>query len=103
MNPTQKFVIAGALALGAANLHAQYAPPPPPTPFQGFLNEYLRKDDPYMNKWDFGGALRVRYEIKDNFGIPGVAGSADFRKNGADVDNSYLMERLRFRTAYTDK
>ena len=29
---------------------AQYAPPAPPAPFQGFINEWLRKDDPYMNQ-----------------------------------------------------
>jgi hypothetical protein len=82
---------------------AQYAPPPPPAPFQGFINEALRKDNPYMNQWDFGGSVRLRYEVKDNFGIPGVPGSMDFRENGADVDNTYWMTRIRFRGGYTDK
>jgi len=95
---------AGAIVLAATNvLYAQYAPPPPPAPFQGFLNEALRKDDPYMNKWDFGGTFRLRYEVRDNFGIAGVPGSLDFRKDGADVDNRYLLERLRVRAGYTDK
>jgi hypothetical protein len=95
---------ASALVLAAANaVYAQYAPPPSPAPFPGFINEALRKDDPYMNKWDFGGSARLRYEMKDNFGIAGVAGSADFRDNGADVDNAYLMERIRVRAGYTDK
>jgi len=94
----------GAFALAAASsLNAQYAPPPPPAPFQGFLNEWLRKDDPYMNKWDFGGSVRLRYEVRDNFGIAGVPGSVDFRKDGADVDNAYLLERIRVRAGYTDK
>src|SRR5262245_28147414 len=86
--------------------YAQYTPPPPPTPFQGFINEWLRKDDPYMNKWDFGGSLRLRYEVKDNMAIaipPGTPARLDFRERGADVDNSYLLERLRFRAGYTDK
>src|SRR5437762_11420579 len=30
---------------------AQYAPPPPPQPFAGFVNEALRKNDPYMTAW----------------------------------------------------
>src|SRR6185295_1993964 len=30
-------------------------------------------------------------------------GSADFRAKGADVENDYLMERLRVRMGYTDK
>ena len=51
---------AGALVLASASLvQGQYAPPPSPAPFQGFLNEWLRKDDPYMNKWDFGGSVRI--------------------------------------------
>ena len=99
---------AGALFIAAAHaVHAQYAPPPPPAPFQGFLNEWLRKDDPYMNKWDFGGSVRVRYESKDNFAVAGSGAGAttslDFRKNGANVDNAYLLERIRVRAGYTDK
>ena len=99
---------AGALMVTAVNtVHAQYAPPPPPAPFQGFLNEWLRKDDPSMNKWDFGGSVRVRYESKDNFAVAGSGSGAttslDFRKTGANVDNSYLLERIRVRAGYTDK
>jgi len=97
-------VVAGVLALAATNVtYGQYAPPPPPAPFQGFLNEALRKDDPYMNKWDFGGAVRLRYEAKEGFAIPGAVGSMDFRDHGADVNNEYFMERIRFRAGYTDK
>jgi hypothetical protein len=104
MPKTKDKLIIGAVALCAAgNVHAQYAPPPPPTPFQGFINEALRKDDPYMNKWDFGGSLRVRYEWKEGYAIAGKTGSADFRGRGADVENDYLMERLRVRAGYTDK
>jgi hypothetical protein len=94
----------GALALGTvATARAQYTPPPPPTPFQGFLNEYLRQQNPYMNQWDFGGNLRVRYENRQGFGIPGIAGSVDFRAQGAKVDNDYLLTRTRFHAGYTDK
>src|SRR5690349_17102194 len=71
---------------------AQYAPPPPPEPFAGFLNESLRKDNPYMNQWDLSGAARFRYEVREGFAIPGVAGSLDFRNHGADVDNEYLLD-----------
>lgn len=108
MTKTASTLAASALVLAAVNAaYAQYAPPPPPAPFQGFINEWLRKDDPYMNKWDFGGSVRVRYELKDNFGIAGSGTgpttSLDFRKTGADVDNDYLMEKIRFRAGYTDK
>ena len=104
MTKTFHTITATVLVLAAADqLYAQYAPPPPPKPFPGFVNEWLRKDDPYMNKWDFGGSLRVRYELRENFGIAGVPGSVDFREDGADVDNRYLLERLRVRAGYTDK
>lgn len=81
---------------------AQYAPPPPPAPFAGFLNEALRKDDPSMSAWDFGGTARVRYEIKDGAAIAGVPGSLDFRANNADNHNAYFLERFRLRAGYTD-
>jgi hypothetical protein len=99
-----KTATAGALVLAASHVvHGQYAPPPPPLPFQGFINEYLRKDDPYMNKWDLGGNARFRYEVKEGFAIPGIAGSVDFRKTGADVSNEYFLERLRYHAGYTEK
>ena len=56
-----------------------------------------------MNKWDFGGQVRLRYEVKDQFGIAGVPGSADFRDTGPDNENDYWLEKLRFRAGYTDK
>jgi len=99
-----KTLTAGALVLAALNhVYAQYTPPQPPAPFAGFINEALRKDDPYMAQWDFGGSVRGRYEIKDGYGIPGVAGSVDFRDFGANVDNDYFLERIRVRGGYTDQ
>jgi hypothetical protein len=97
---------AGTLVFAASQMvDAQYAPPPPPTPFQGFINEALRKDNPYMNQWDFGGSLRARYEMKDNFAIPtppGPPAHLDFRDHGADEDLSYFLEKLRFHIGYND-
>jgi hypothetical protein len=99
-----KTTATAALVVAAVNqVYGQYTPPPAPAPFQGFVNEWLRQDDPYMNKWDFGGSVRLRYEVRDNFGIPGVPGSVDFREHGADVDNAYMLERIRVRIGYTDK
>src|SRR5262249_40584925 len=98
----------GAAVVGAAGTaDAQYTPPPPPAPFAGFINEALRKNDPYMNQWDFGGSIRARYELKDGFAIPGIGAgptsSLEFRDHGADVSNDYFIERIRFRVGYTDK
>lgn len=94
--------LVAATATVAPEALAQYAPPPPPAPFAGFLNEALRKEDPYMNAWDFGGSARIRYELKDGNGIAGIPGSLDFRENNTDNHNAYFIERLRFRMGYTD-
>jgi hypothetical protein len=105
MKNNKTALTAGALVLAALNqVYAQYAPPPPPAPFPGFLNEALRKNDPYMNQWDIGGSLRGRIEIKEGIGVAGVPGSVDFRNDDtADVSNEYFIERLRYRVGYTDK
>lgn len=99
-----KTLSSGALVLAAINhCYAQYAPPPPPAPFPGFLNEYLRAQNPYLNQWDIGGNDRSRYEHKDAFAIQGQAGSVDFRNHGADMANDYFLNRLRLHVSYTDK
>ena len=69
----------------------------------GLVNDYLRKENSAFTKWDFGGSVRARYEVKDGYGIQGVPGSLDFRDHGADVDNEYFLEKIRFRGGYTDK
>lgn len=96
--------------------NAQYTPPPSPQPFAGFVNEWVRADVPGMPGWDFGGTLRLRYEVRDNggtvFGLPktttgpAAPSGADFREHlsstpGADNDNSYFLSRLRVRVGYT--
>ena len=108
MKPRITSLTASALVLAAANhVYGQYAPPPPPAPFAGFINEALRKDDPYMSKWDLGGSVRLRYEAKEGFGIAGVGAGAtsslDFRDHGADVNNEYFLGKIRLRAGYTDK
>ncbi len=95
-------ITAGALVLAAANtIYAQYTPPAPLQPFPGFINDALRKQDPYYSVWDVGGAYRGRYEVKENgLGLPPVN---DFRKDGVDNDNSYLSQKVLARVSYTDK
>lgn len=80
---------------------AQYAAPPPPAPFAGFLNEALRKDDPAMKAWDIKGLARFRYEVHDAAGIGGVPGSMDFRANNTDNHNAYSLELFRVQAAYS--
>lgn len=107
MTKTKATLSAGALVLAAINhVYAQYTPPPP-APFVGFINEWLRQDNPAMNAWDFGGAERLRLVDYEGYNIPGVPGTPakannDFRGHGADVDNTYLLSRLRFHAGYTE-
>ncbi len=96
---------AGALVLAAINsVYAQYTPPPPPVPFPGFINDYLRKKDPYNAVWDIGGAVRGRYETK-NSGL-GLPPANDFRDNTTATsvnDNDYYSTKVLARISYTDK
>ncbi len=91
---------AASVLLLAPSVFAQYAPPPPPSAFAGFINEALRKDHPSMAAWDFGGLARIRYEVKDGAGIQGVPGSLDFRAENADNHNAFFIERFQVRGAY---
>jgi hypothetical protein len=59
-----------------------------------------------MNAWDFGGFERLRFEDHEGYNIPGEPGNPpkannDFRANGADTANSYLLSKLRFHAGYT--
>lgn len=101
-NPGQLPGLTSFTCLAAAAALAQYTPPPPPAPFPGFINEALRKDDPYMNRWDFGGQFRERFEYHAGYGIAGTPGSLDFRDQNADTINAYHLHKLRFRAGYTD-
>src|SRR5437870_5827301 len=63
------------LAITASVYAGDYSPTSPVRPSAGLLNDWLRKDNPYMSAWDIGTQVRLRYEIRDNFGIAGKAGS----------------------------
>lgn len=94
-----------SIVLAAANaVYGQYTPPPPVAPFPGFINEALRKNDPYMNQWDIGGIVRLRYEAKEN-GL-GLPPANDFRDNTTATgvnDNDYYSSKVLARIGYTDK
>ena len=96
--------LATTLALSSVHqLEAQYTAPPPPAPFAGFINEVLRQHNSTTTNWVLGGALRLRYENKEGFAVPGAAGSMDFRDHGADVSNNYLLSRIRFHAGYSEE
>jgi len=97
-----KTVIAGALALSAATaVHAQYTPPPPSTPFPGFMNDWMRQQNPYLAVLDIGGTERFRFEEHDGYAIAGQPGSLDFRDHGGHQNNDYFLSRLRVHLGYT--
>ncbi|HTL16507.1 MAG TPA: alginate export family protein [Patescibacteria group bacterium] len=97
----------GGVALNfSISAHAQYVPPPPPAPFAGYLNEYLREQDPSLSSFDIGGNERIRFEEHQGYGIAGLGGSPskpnnDFRQQGADTDNSYWLSKLRLHAGYS--
>lgn len=87
--------------IGTAAHASDYSPTKPVRPSAGFVNDWLRKDNPSMAAWDIGAQVRLRYEIRDHFGIVGIPGSVDFRETGADVDNAYFLHRIKPRIGYT--
>src|SRR6266496_6563676 len=99
-----KALAAAALVLSVGGVaQAQYAPPPPSQPFPGFLNDWMRKQDPYLANWDISGSARFRYEVKENAGFTAPGSGADFRKGGVDNDNSYFMNKVLARVGYAAK
>ena len=100
-----KTLAASSIVLAAINsVYAQYTPPPPPVPFPGFINDYLRKQDPYNSVWDIGGSLRVRYEAKENgMGLPPANDFREFTTATTRNDNDYYSTKLLARISYTDK
>ena len=75
---TSALVLAISASVYAAG---DYSPTSPLRPSAGLVNDWLRTDNPYMAAWDIGAQVRLRYEMRDNFGIAGKAGSVDFLHN----------------------
>lgn len=94
-----------ALALGYVSpVIAQYTPPPPTQPFPGFINDFLRKKDPYYSAWDIGGSARLRYELKENgLGLPPANDWRDTSGTTVDNDNSYFSQKILAHVGYTAK
>ena len=103
MQPTSTISSTSALvlAISTAAYGGDYSLTGPVRPSAGLINDWLRQDNPAMTAWDIGAQVRLRYEIRDNFGIAGSPGSVDFRRNGADVDNAYFLDRVKPHIGYT--
>ncbi|MBA4150233.1 MAG: alginate export family protein [Verrucomicrobia bacterium] len=76
------------------------APPTSNTPSAGLVNDWLREQSPEFQKWDLGGQSRARFEHKEYFAVPTVAGAADFRATTPFDENSYLLLRQKIHLGY---
>jgi len=84
----------------AASSSASQPPPAAVPASAGLLNDWLREQSHAFDPWDFGSQLRARLEHKEYFFTPGQSGQVDFRKNGGDPDNTYLLLRARVHSGY---
>lgn len=91
------FGLLSAIVCAAETVSSSSSAPP------GLINDCLQSNSKTFAPWDFGGSVRLRYEVKDHFAIIGTPGSLDFRDHGTDVDNSYMLERIRFHGGYNEK
>jgi hypothetical protein len=73
------------------------APKPAAAPNPSLVNGWLRDKWPEASKWDLGGQVRLRYEVKEN---AGVLGATDFVR-ALPNDNDWLMVRAKVHLGYT--
>ena len=104
--PKNETLKGGALVLAAIaacySANAQtYAPAPAATPSAGLANDWLRQQSDTFKPWDFGGQVRAREELKNNFAAPGQAGAIDFRDKGGNPHNDYLLLREKVHVGYS--
>ncbi len=91
-------VVAWAAAAQTPSVPAVSSPPPPSA---GLMNDWLRQQMPELNAWDLGGQVRMRFEDRERFVVPGLRPTAvDFR-NVSGADNAYLLLREKIHLGYT--
>src|SRR5579859_6412665 len=89
-----------AQAAPAADTSTNTPPAAATAPSAGLMNDWLRQQSDSFNRWDFGGQFRARLEHKEYMAAPGQAGSVDFRENGREPYNTYLLIRQRLHIGY---
>jgi hypothetical protein len=90
----------GNTAVEAKGIPALPPSPAPPPSGPTLLNGWLRDQSPVFNSWDFGGQLRAREDHRENTFTPGHPGQVDFRDQGGDPDNTYLLLRARVHAGF---
>jgi hypothetical protein len=79
----------------AVALQAQTPSSTKPPASAGRLNDYLREQYSGFERWDLGGEVRVRFESKSGFAVPGRgAGAVDFSRTTPDNTYWLLREKL---------
>ncbi|HUR44429.1 MAG TPA: alginate export family protein, partial [Candidatus Saccharimonadales bacterium] len=96
-------LLATSAAVYSSDYFDDFNPANPLHSSAGLANDILRKHYPSMAAWDIGAQVRLRYEIKDNFGIPGAgAASVDFSQQpSVKMDNAYFLDRIKPHVGYT--
>jgi hypothetical protein len=94
------FTAASTAVFAAPDLDFGYATPVKPS--AGYLNDWLRMDNPDMGQWDIGAQERLRYEARSHGGTSGPGAASDF-KSSVYNDNHYFLSRFLPRVGYTDK
>ncbi len=99
---TVALTVAGSVVAAPPALDLSLTEAPKTSP--GYLNEWLRSDDPYMAAWNLGVQYRIRYEVKEGAGAANAGAGADFSaKPGVNLDNHYLLQKTLIRAGYTGK
>lgn len=65
------------------------------------LNKGLRLFWRSLEPWDVGGEFRLRLVSRHYFATPGQPGAADFRDDGGNASNTYLLLREKIHLGYT--
>jgi hypothetical protein len=90
--------------LTAATACAQYAPPSPPGPVPGAIDDYLKASDPSLKGWDFGVNERLRSENKSDAGTTHAGSNFDFSSASPTTNsNDYWLDRLLLHVGYTSE
>ena len=106
--PLRRILLATALAVAALTgaVRAQIISPVPgpaaaPAPFPGYINSYLRAEDPSLKAWDIGVNVRLRSEDKDGAGTTNAGSNWDFSERPQDnTSNQYQLLRVMPRIGY---
>ena len=89
------------LAMSASVYAGDYSITGPVRPSAGLVNDWLRQDNPSMASWDIGVLARLRYEIRDNFGIAARPVRSIFAEAAPTLITPISSHRIKPHIGYT--